>query len=154
MAQTSRGVVNLKVEDDSASDSECGRRKIEKRKRDQFRLADLICTALIKSGHERPLPMFPDFAWDLVLTWRRNLEFVHNRHWHGAVAECRKELDSALHELVDQANTARQRLRDHDEEPIDVRLHDLFDELVALDLEFGEVVMGDLAKHLADGGGH
>ncbi len=140
MAQTSRGGVNAGATDGSASDSGRKRRKIEKRRRDQFRIADLICTALRQAGHERPLPMFPDCAWDVVLTWRRNLEFVHNRHWHGAVVECRKELDSALHELVDQANTARQRLRDSDDEPTDVRLRDLYDELVALDSEFGEVV--------------
>ena len=62
MAQTSRGGVNARATDGSASDPGRGRRKIEKRKRDQFRLADLICTALRQAGHERPLPMFPDFA--------------------------------------------------------------------------------------------
>ena len=73
MASSSCGKVNAGATDSSVPNSGRGRRKIEKRKRDQFRLADLICTALRQAGHERPLPMFPDFAWDIVQTWRRNL---------------------------------------------------------------------------------
>ena len=97
--------------------------RVENRRRYQFRLADSICTALRQAGHERPLPMFPDSAWQVVVTWRRNLEFVQSRQWRGAVVECRKELDAALHELIDQANTARQRLQETDDHPPQPRLH-------------------------------
>ena len=100
-------------------------RRVENRRRDQFRLADAICTALRQAGQERPLPMFPDSAWQVVVTWRRNLEFVQNRQWRGAVVECRKELEAALHELIDQANTARQRLQETDDHPADTRLRDV-----------------------------
>ncbi len=113
---------------------------MEKRQRDLFRLADLICAAAKHADHERPLPQFPDFAWDAVLTWRRHLAFAQSRSWFAAVAECRQELDSALHELVDQANTARQRVREIDKDSHEVRLRDVYDELVALDSEFGDVV--------------
>ena len=116
-----------------------GRRHLEMRQRQQFRLADLLCTALRQTGQERQLPTFPDSAWQMVVNWRRNLEFVQNRQWHGAIVECRQELDAALHELVDQANTSRQRLREMDEDHPDVRLRDVYDELVALDAEFGDV---------------
>ncbi len=115
------------------------RPRLETRQRQQFRLADLLCTALRQTGQERPLPMFPDSAWQMVANWRRNLEFVQSRQWHGAIVECRQELDAVLHELVDQANTARQRLREMDEDRPDVRLRDVYDELVALDAEFGDV---------------
>ncbi len=93
-----------------------GRRHMGKRKRDLYRLADLICVVVNQAHRDQPLPMFPDFAWDVVLTWRRHLEFAQSRAWFAAAVECRQELDSALPELVDQANTARQRVREIDED--------------------------------------
>ena len=122
-----------------ASFSQRGRRRVEKRQRDLFRLADLICVAVRQAEHEWPLPKLPDFAWDAVLTWRRHLEFTQSRAWFAAAAECRQELDSALHELVNQANTARQQVREIDKDSHDIRLRDVYDELVALDSEFGDV---------------
>ena len=139
MARSSSDGVAEQPADGPALGSGSKRRRVENRRRDQFRLADSICTALRQAGHERPLPMFPDSAWQVVVTWRRNLEFVQNRQWRGAVVECRKELDAALHELIDQANTARQRLQETDDHPADTRLRDVYEELVALDAEFGDV---------------
>ena len=125
MAQSSSDGVAVQSAGGLASNSGSRRRRMDKRKRDQFRLADAICTALCQAGQERPLPMFPDSACQVVATWRRNLEFVQNRQWQGAVVECRKELDSALHELIDQANTTRQRLQEIGDQPADVRLERL-----------------------------
>ena len=63
MAQTSRGGVNVRAADGAALDSGRGRRKNEKRRRDQFRLAEWVGTGLRQAGHDRAVALVPGFGW-------------------------------------------------------------------------------------------
>ena len=117
-----------------------GRRLKGKRTRDLVRLADFIGAALRQADHAKPLPMFPEFEWGIVQTWQRNLELAQRRQWFAAAVVCRQELASALQDLADQASAARQGLQEFDKATHDVELRDLYEELVALDSEFDDVI--------------
>ena len=111
-----------------------------KRTRDLVRLADFIGAALRQADHAKPLPMFPEFEWGIVQTWQRNLELAQRRQWFAAAVVCRQELASALQDLADQASAARQGLQEFDKESHDIVIRDLYEELVALDSEFDDVI--------------
>ena len=111
-----------------------------KRTRELVRLADFIGAALRQADHAKPLPMFPEFEWGIVQTWQRNLELAQRRQWFATAVLCRQELASALEDLADQASAARQGLQEFDKETHDIVIRDLYEELVALDSEFDDVI--------------
>ena len=104
-----------------------------------IRLAGRIHQELLRTQKQPPLPELPQAAWRDAERWLWYLRFGQERGWTGAVAAARGDLVFALRAIVTQSEMALAVLEGGKSSPLVLSMHDIYEELVAVEQEFDEV---------------
>ena len=114
-----------------------------------LRLAVAISTHLAGSGHRPPLAGLPSETWERAQRLARQIRRAEGRGWQLAAAELRDDLRYAILSLQSELSALADALDRSPRHTPETKLHDLYQDLVALDEQFAGVDFDRRARSLA-----
>ncbi len=104
-----------------------------------WRMAERIWAIYRENSREEWTPCFPDFQWECCEQLRRQITRAHHRRYSGAARQLRLELIKELADVVRKCDEEQKRALKLAPTPLPT-LRLLYEELLALDQEFDDVV--------------